>query len=114
MTDTPASGLDMAEDNIDLSSLDDEELTAQMHDDLYDGLEDEIAEGTNILLGCGWSANKVLNNALVEGMCIVGIDIHNGILFMQEVLLAANAMKAGMAMPIGSVIGVTSTSKHCS
>ncbi|MYB04425.1 MAG: cobalamin-binding protein, partial [Acidimicrobiaceae bacterium] len=105
----------MAEDDIDLASLDDEELTAQMHDDLYDGLADEIAEGTHILLGRGWSADKVLNDALVEGMRIVGIDFRDGILFVPEVLLAANAMKAGMAIlrpllaetgaePIGSVV----------
>ena len=115
MTDTPVSGPDMADDDIDLSSLDDEDLTAQMHDDLYDGLADEIAEGTHILLGRGWSADKVLNDALVEGMRIVGIDFRDGILFVPEVLLAANAMKAGMAIlrpllaetgaePIGSVV----------
>ena len=67
-----------------------------MHDDLYDGLADEIVEGTNILLGRGWSADRVLNEALVEGMRIVGIDFRDGILFVPEVLLAANAMKAGM------------------
>ncbi len=86
------------EDDIDLASLNDEDLCAQMHDDLYDGLADEIAEGTNILLGRGWSADKVLNDALVEGMRIVGIDFRDGILFVPEVLLAANAMKAGMAI----------------
>ena len=115
MTNIPASGPDMADDDIDLASLDDEELTAQMHDDLYDGLADEIDEGTRILLGRGWSADKVLNDALVEGMRIVGIDFRDGILFVPEVLLAANAMKAGMAIlrpllaetgaePIGSVV----------
>ena len=86
------------EDEIDLKALNDEDLTAQMHDDLYDGLADEIAEGTNILLERGWSADKVLNDALVEGMRIVGIDFRDGILFVPEVLLAANAMKAGMAI----------------
>ncbi len=86
------------EDDIDLASLNDEDLCAQMHDDLYDGLADEIADGTNILLGRGWSADKVLNDALVEGMRIVGIDFRDGILFVPEVLLAANAMKAGMAI----------------
>src|SRR5689334_1798986 len=69
-----------------------------MHDDLYDGLADEIAEGTNLLLGRGWTADDVLNQALVEGMRIVGIDFRDGILFVPEVLLAANAMKAGMAI----------------
>ncbi len=67
-----------------------------MHDDLYDGLADEIVEGTNILLARGWDAQRVLNDALVEGMRIVGIDFRDGILFVPEVLLAANSMKAGM------------------
>ncbi|NNF53410.1 MAG: cobalamin-binding protein [Acidimicrobiales bacterium] len=83
-------------EEIDLSALSDEDLTAQMHDDLYDGLKDEITEGTNILLSRGWGPDKVLNDALVEGMRIVGIDFRDGILFVPEVLLAANAMKAGM------------------
>jgi methylmalonyl-CoA mutase cobalamin-binding domain/chain len=83
-------------DELDLSSLSDEDLTQQMHDDLYDGLADEITEGTNILLGRGWGADRVLNEALVEGMRIVGIDFRDGILFVPEVLLAANSMKAGM------------------
>ena len=114
MTDEP----DEEEEEIDLNALSDEELTAQMHDDLYDGLADEIAEGTNILLGRGWPADRVLNDALVEGMRIVGIDFRDGILFVPEVLLAANAMKAGMAIlrpllaetgaePIGKVVIAT-------
>ena len=105
----------MSDDDIDLSSLNDEDLVAQMHDDLYDGMADEIAEGTNILIGRGWSAQKVLDEALVEGMRIVGIDFRDGILFVPEVLLSANAMKAGMeilrpllaetgAKPIGKVV----------
>lgn len=88
----------MSEEELDLSTLNDEELVEQMHDDLYDGLADEITEGTNILLQRGWSASRVLNDALVEGMRIVGIDFRDGILFVPEVLLAANAMKAGMAI----------------
>ena len=86
----------MSDDELDLSALPDDELTKQMHDDLYDGLAAEIVEGTNILLGRGWGADRVLNDALVEGMRIVGIDFRDGILFVPEVLLAANAMKAGM------------------
>jgi methylmalonyl-CoA mutase cobalamin-binding domain/chain len=86
----------MSTEEIDLRSLEDEDLVKQMHDDLYDGLAPEIAEGTEILLERGWSAEKVLNDALVEGMRIVGIDFRDGILFVPEVLLAANAMKAGM------------------
>ena len=102
-------------DEIDLALLPDDELVKQMHDDLYDGLADEIAEGTTILLDRGWDAERVLNESLVEGMRIVGIDFRDGILFVPEVLLAANAMKAGMAIlrpllaetgaePIGRVV----------
>jgi len=100
-------------DEIVLSELSDDELTEQMHDDLYDGLADEIAEGTNILLGRGWSAKKVLDEALVGGMNIVGEDFRDGILFVPEVLLAANAMKAGMAIlkPILSETGAEPVGK---
>jgi 5-methyltetrahydrofolate--homocysteine methyltransferase len=89
---------DINDDEIDLSSLSDEELTLQMHDDLYDGMLDEICEGTRILLDRGWGPERVLNDALVAGMTIVGIDFRDGILFVPEVLLAANAMKGGMAI----------------
>jgi 5-methyltetrahydrofolate--homocysteine methyltransferase len=86
------------EEEIDLSELSSEELVEQMHDDMYDGLKEEIEEGTRILLERGWSAEKVLSEALVGGMTIVGIDFRDGILFVPEVLLAANAMKGGMAI----------------
>ena len=86
------------EDDLDLRTLPDDELVEQMHDDLYNGLKEEVAEGTDILLERGWDANKVLNEALVAGMTIVGIDFRDGILFVPEVLMSANAMKAGMAI----------------
>jgi 5-methyltetrahydrofolate--homocysteine methyltransferase len=86
------------EDDLDLRELDDEELVKQMQDDLYDGLKDEVAEGTNILIERGWEPYKVLTDALVEGMRIVGIDFRDGILFVPEVLMSANAMKAGMTI----------------
>ena len=85
-------------DDIVLAELSDEELIEQMHDDLYDGLADEVAEGTQILLNRGWEAGRVLDEALVAGMGIVGVDFRDGILFVPEVLMAANAMKAGMAL----------------
>jgi 5-methyltetrahydrofolate--homocysteine methyltransferase len=89
---------DGEEEDLVLSELPDDELVEQMHDDLYDGLKEEIVEGTEILLERGWSAEKVLNEALVEGMRIVGVDFRDGILFVPEVLLAANAMKGGMEL----------------
>jgi len=101
------------QEEIVLSELPDEELVKQMHDDLYDGLADEIVEGTTILLDRGWAPNDVLNQALVEGMRIVGIDFRDGILFVPEVLLAANAMKAGMAIlrPLLAQTGVPRVGK---
>jgi 5-methyltetrahydrofolate--homocysteine methyltransferase len=107
----------MAEDadDLDLNTLDDDELVEQVHDDLYNGLKDEVVEATRIFLARGWGPEKVLADALVEGMRIVGIDFRDGILFVPEVLLAANAMKGGMeilrpllaetgAEPIGKMV----------
>jgi 5-methyltetrahydrofolate--homocysteine methyltransferase len=100
MNDDNQTIIEAGEDDEDivLSELSDDDLVEQMHDDLYDGLKEEIEEGTTILLERGWSAENVLNKALVEGMGIVGIDFRDGILFVPEVLLAANAMKGGMAI----------------
>ena len=105
------------QDNADivLTELPNDELVEQMQDDLYDGLAEEIAEGTTILLDRGWEPTQVLEDALVGGMNVVGEDFRDGILFVPEVLLAANAMKAGMtilrpllaetgAKPIGKMV----------
>ena len=86
------------EDDIILSELNDEELVAQMFDDLYDGMKEEIEEGVHILIDRGWEPYRVLTEALVGGMTIVGADFRDGILFVPEVLLSANAMKGGMAI----------------
>ncbi len=86
------------DEDIVLSELPDDELVAQMHDDLYDGLGEEIIEGTQILLDRGWDASRLLDEALVAGMNIVGKDFRDGILFVPEVLMAANAMKGGMGL----------------
>src|ERR1700729_2294243 len=106
---------DEAADDFDLESLSDAELVEQVHDDLYNGLKTEIEEATRIFLARGWGPERVLNEALVEGMRIVGIDFRDGILFVPEVLLAANAMKGGMEIlrpllvetgvePIGKIV----------
>lgn len=103
------------ESDFNLRNLNDQELTEQVHDDLYNGLKDEVVEATRIFLDRGWSADKVLNDALVEGMRVVVMDFRDGILFVPEVLLAANAMTAGMEIlrpllaetdsePIGKVV----------
>ncbi len=86
------------DDDIILAELNDEDLVAQMFDDLYDGLKEEIEDGVNILLERNWEPYRVLTEALVGGMTIVGHDFRDGILFVPEVLMAANAMKGGMAI----------------
>ena len=86
------------EDDFDLNELDDKELVEQIQDDLYDGLDAEVTEGTEILLSRGWDANDVLGEALVAGMKIVGVDFRDGILFVPEVLKCAGAMKGGMGI----------------
>lgn len=86
------------DDEVILRELSDDDLVEQMKDDLYDGLADEVLEGTQILLERGWDANLVLSDALVEGMRIVGVDFRDGILFVPEVLQCANAMKGGMGL----------------
>ena len=102
-------------EEFDLDSLNDQELTEQVHDDLYNGLKEEVELATRIFLGRGWSPEKGLNDALVEGMRIVGVDFRDCILFVPEVLLAANAMKGGMEIlrpllaetgvePIGKIV----------
>ena len=106
---------DQAEGEFDLKGLNDEELVEQVHDDLYNGLKTEIEDATRIFLERGWGPEAVLNKALVEGMRIVGVDFRDGILFVPEVLLAANAMKGGMEIlrpllvetgvePIGKIV----------
>mgnify|MGYP001162055125 FL=1 len=100
----------MADDEIILDNLNDGDLVAQMHDDLYDGLKEEVVEGVHILLKRDWAPYRVLTEALVEGMRIVGIDFRDGILFVPEVLLSANAMKGGMFI-LRPLLAATGASK---
>jgi len=101
------------EEELDLTTLPDDELVEQMFDDLYNGLREEIVEGTEILLERGWTPARVLNEALVAGMAIVGVDFRDGILFVPEVLSAANAMKGGMTIlrPLLAETGAESVGK---
>ncbi len=81
---------------MDFSDLSDETLFEQMQDDLYDGMKDEVVAQTREALRRGYSPQDVLAQGLVAGMDIVGVDFRDGILFVPEVLMAANAMKGGM------------------
>ena len=85
-------------DELDIHQLPDEELIQHIHDDLYDGLADEVVAEVNELLRRGWTPYDTLTRGLVGGMDIVGVDFRDGILFVPEVLMAAKAMKAGMGI----------------
>src|SRR5207253_10091137 len=78
---------DQANAEFNLRDLNDQDLVEQVHDDLYNGLRPEVEEATRIFRERAWNAEKVLNDGLVEGMRIVGIDFRDGILFVPEVLL---------------------------
>jgi 5-methyltetrahydrofolate--homocysteine methyltransferase len=98
---------------MDFSDLNDEELFLQMQDDLYDGLKDEVAAETQEALDRGFSPQDILDKGLVAGMDIVGVDFRDGILFVPEVLMSANAMKAGMELlrPLLTATGASQIGK---
>lgn len=85
-------------DDIDITQMETPELLELIQDDLYEGLADEVAASVNELLAREMTPYDVLNQGLVAGMDIVGADFRDGILFVPEVLMAAKAMKAGMAI----------------
>src|SRR6476659_3316500 len=82
----------------DLTQIETAELLEIIHEDLYDGLADEVVAEVNELLRRNMLPYDVLTQGLVAGMDIVGVDFRDGILFVPEVLMAAKAMKAGMAI----------------
>jgi 5-methyltetrahydrofolate--homocysteine methyltransferase len=88
----------MSDEEINLQEMSDDEIYELMKEDLYDGYAEEIEEEVNEMLGRGHEPYVILTNGLVAGMDIVGADFRDGILFVPEVLMAAKAMKAGMAI----------------
>jgi methylmalonyl-CoA mutase cobalamin-binding domain/chain len=83
---------------VDLTQLPEEELIQRTHDDLYDGMAEDVEAEVHEFLRRGWTPYDTLTRGLVGGMDIVGIDFRDGILFVPEVLMAAKAMKAGMSI----------------
>jgi corrinoid protein of di/trimethylamine methyltransferase len=83
----------------------------EMQDDLYDGLKDRVVTATGKALEMGQSPANILAHGLVAGMDAVGKDFGAGILFVPEVLRAANAMKAAMEIlrPLLTQTGVPRT-----
>jgi corrinoid protein of di/trimethylamine methyltransferase len=86
----------MKETFMSLKEISDDDLWLQIQDDLYDGAKEEVAEETHEALDRGFTPQEVLGQGLVAGMDVVGVDFRDGVLFVPEVLMSANAMKAGM------------------
>ena len=59
-------------------------------------MKEEVTAETREALARGFAPQEVLGEGLVAGMDIVGVDFRDGVLFVPEVLMAANAMKSGM------------------
>ena len=83
-------------------------LMQEISYNLIVGSHHEVDRLTTQALGDGFSANTILDDGLIAGMAVVGIKFRDNIIFVPEVLVAARAMKAGMAHiePILSESGV--------
>jgi 5-methyltetrahydrofolate--homocysteine methyltransferase len=71
---------------------------AAMNQCLYEGKAKEVEQMTKDALAEGCSVQEILNDGLIAGMSVVGEDFKHNIIFVPEVLIAARAMKAGMAV----------------
>tara|TARA_Y100000590_G_scaffold203129_1_gene230478 strand:+ start:5907 stop:6641 length:735 start_codon:yes stop_codon:yes gene_type:complete len=82
-----------------------------MHETAYaliKGDQHEVDRLSKLALDSGFTANDILDDGLIAGMAIVGVKFRDNVIFVPEVLIAARAMKAGMAHiePILSESGV--------
>jgi 5-methyltetrahydrofolate--homocysteine methyltransferase len=71
---------------------------AVMNQYLYEGNAKEVEQMTKDALAEGRSVQEVMNEGLIAGMSVVGEDFKHNVLYVPEVLIAARAMKAGMAV----------------
>jgi len=71
---------------------------ARMNQCVYEGKAKDVEQMTRDALAEGRPAQEVLNQGLIAGMNVVGEDFKHNILYVPEVLIAARAMKAGMAV----------------
>ncbi len=71
---------------------------ALMNQCLYEGKAKEVEQMTKDALAEGRSVQEVLTEGLIAGMSVVGEDFKHNILYVPEVLIAARAMKSGMAV----------------
>jgi 5-methyltetrahydrofolate--homocysteine methyltransferase len=69
-----------------------------MNQYLYEGNAKEVERMTVDTLAEGRPVQEVMNEGLIAGMSVVGEDFKHNVLYVPEVLIAARAMKAGMAV----------------
>lgn len=69
-----------------------------MNQTLYEGRAPQIKEMTEQALASGHGPHEVLQEGLIAGMSVVGEDFKHNRLYVPQVLIAARAMKAGMAV----------------
>ena len=83
-------------------------LLQEISHNLIIGKNQEVDRLTKQALDDGFSANTILDDGLVPAMAVVGVKFRDNIIFVPEVLVAARAMKAGMAYlePILSASGI--------
>jgi 5-methyltetrahydrofolate--homocysteine methyltransferase len=71
---------------------------ALMNQLLFEGKHEPVKRMTEEALALGLKPMDILDNGLIRGMRVVGEDFRHNRIFVPEVLLAARAMKAGMAV----------------
>src|SRR5215472_7366331 len=71
---------------------------ALMNQYLYEGKAKEVEQMTKDALAEGRPVQEILNEGLIAGMSVVGEDFKYNVIYVPEVLIAARAMKAGMAV----------------
>ncbi|MFH1739480.1 MAG: corrinoid protein [bacterium] len=70
----------------------------ELADSIYAGKKDKVEEIVKQALDEGCSAKQILEQGLIQGMNRVGVDFKNNKIYVPEVLIAARAMKSGMAL----------------
>ena len=72
-------------------------IMQEMAYELIVGNNTDVDRLTKEALDGGYTANQILDDSLLNGMAIVGVKFRDNVIFVPEVLVAARAMKAGMA-----------------
>ena len=70
----------------------------KFHEALSQGKMEEVKKMTQEALDAGESAEAILKDGLIQAMDRVGVKFKNGEFYIPEVLIAARAMHAGMAI----------------